>query len=45
MLKGVLFAFITLAGFAVASSAEGAVTVLGGALAKDCSDAAISGRR
>lgn len=43
MLKGVLLALITLTAFAVATAAEGAVTVLGGALAKDCSDAAIRG--
>lgn len=43
MFKGVMLAMITLAMLAVATTAEGAVTVLGGGLAQDCADAAIRG--
>jgi Tfp pilus assembly protein PilF len=43
MLKGMLIATIAIAALAVATAAEGAVTVLGGGLAEACSDAAVNG--
>ena len=43
MFKGVLLAMMALAMLAVATTAEGAVSVFGGGLAQDCADAAIRG--
>jgi tetratricopeptide (TPR) repeat protein len=44
MLKGMLIATIAVAALAVATAAEGAVTVLGGGLAEVCSTAALDGK-
>ena len=43
MLKRMLIATIAIAALAVATAAEGAVTVLGGGLAEACSEAAVNG--
>ena len=43
MFKGVLLAMMALAMLAIATTAEGAVSVFGGGLAQDCADAAIRG--
>lgn len=43
MFKGMLIATLAIAALAVATAAEGAVTVIGGGLAEACSDAAING--
>ena len=43
MLKGMLIATIAIAALAVATAAEGAVSVFGGGLAEACSDAAMNG--
>ncbi len=43
MFKQVLIATIAIAALAVATAAEGAVTVIGGGLAEACSDAAVNG--
>ncbi|HEY9234131.1 MULTISPECIES: tetratricopeptide repeat protein [Phenylobacterium] len=43
MLKGILVAVLAILALAVATAAEGAVTVLGGGLAEQCSKAAVAG--
>lgn len=43
MFKGILVATIAIAALAVATAAEGAITVLGGGLAEECSEAALNG--
>ncbi|KQW72983.1 hypothetical protein ASE17_08485 [Phenylobacterium sp. Root77] len=43
MFRGVMLTGMTLAAFAAASGAQGAISVFGGGLAQDCADAAIRG--